>query len=359
MGDAYHIHEPDPAEWDAFVSRSDGDVLAQTTAWARTKGRGDEYHIVAVRHGLELVGGCVLLDRRVGPLRLRYGARGPILAAGHEGAASVLVRALLETRVGRGPYALVLQPAAFTDGLEQAMATAGFTHFPLAIAPAATVQVPLGGGVDAVFEALRSSRRRNIRRAERAGVKVRLGSAEDLPLFQELHAQTAARQGFAPMTLGYLTKQWQVLAPDDLLRLYVAELDGEALSAATVTAFGDRMVFKLAGLSESVAARDSRASELLHWRIIVDACEGGFAYYDLGGFDRDAALTIEQGGEPPEEIRASASQFKLGFGGEVRALPEARWLLGPRPGQALQRPATALVEHSDFVRSMVGRLRAV
>jgi lipid II:glycine glycyltransferase (peptidoglycan interpeptide bridge formation enzyme) len=356
---AYQIHVPDPAEWDAFVSQSDGDVLAQTTAWARTKGPGDDFHIVAVRHGPQIVGGCVLLDRRVGPLRLRYAARGPILAAGHEGAAAVLVRALLETRIGSGPNALVLQPAAFTDGLDQAMAAAGFTHFPLPIAPAATVQVPLGAGVDAVFEALRSSRRRNIRRAERSGVKVRLGSIEDMPLFHELHAQTAARQGFAPMTLRYLTQQWEVLAPDDLLRLYIAELDGEALSAATVTAFGDRMVFKLAGLSESAAARDSRASELLHWRIIVDACEGGFAYYDLGGFDRDAAVTIEQGGEPPEEIRASASQFKLGFGGEVRALPEARWLLRPRPAQALQRPLAALVEHSDTVRSMAGRLRTL
>jgi lipid II:glycine glycyltransferase (peptidoglycan interpeptide bridge formation enzyme) len=268
------------------------------------------------------------------------------------------VQAVLDLLASVRPSVLVLQPASLDEPLGETLAAAGFTRAPIDVVPAATVEVDLARQPDEIMAAMRSSRRRNIRKAERAGLEVRRGGDADIAMFRELHALTAERQGFVPMSLDYLLRQWEVLSPSGALRLYIADLEGEALSAATVSAFGDRMVFRLAGLSENPAARETRASDYLHWRVLCEARDEGFAFYDLGGFDRDAASIIENGEQPPEHVRASASQFKLGFGGDVRTLPQAVWRLAPGPARILQRPAAALFNRVPRLRGFVSRTRA-
>lgn len=351
------VFEPSTHEWDAFVAGFQGDTLAQTTIWARTKGGGDHHTVVGYRDNGNLVAGCLLLRRSVGPVHIAYAPRGPLIAAGAEHVAEDLLSATTAVSRRWGPSALILQPLHQPPALARALRRNGFSTLPLGITTTATVEIPLDAGPEMVFASLRSSRRRNIRKAERAGVEVRRGTEQDLDLFHELHAATAARQGFAPMSRQYLMEQWRALGVAGVQRIYIAELEGCALAAATVTAFGDRVVFKLAGLNDDPVARATRASELLHWRIIAEAIEDGFSYYDLGGFDRAAAQLIAAGQDPPESIRSSASQFKLGFGGEVRVLPEAQCRLSPSALRLLQSAAMSLLGRSPRARALAGRLR--
>jgi hypothetical protein len=65
-----------------------------------------------------------------------------------------------------------------------------------------------------------------------------------------------------------------------------------------------------------------------------------------------------QGGEIPDELRSTASHFKLGFGGSVRALPEARWRVLPVPLRLAQGPTAALVRGFGPLESAVMRLRS-
>lgn len=348
---------PDPATWDAFVATQPGDVLPQTAAWAATKQPGQSHEIIGIESEGRLVGGCMVLRRRLGPAELAYAPRGPLLTPGHEhGLRPVLqevVRRLRRTR----PVVLVVQPAQTIASGAATFDAMGFGPAPIDIAPAATVEIDLGPEPDELLAAMRSSTRRNVRKAEKAGVRVRRGARSDLECFHDLHVQTAGRQGFAPLPLDYLERQWDALAPEGM-QVHIAELDGVPLSAMTASAFGDRMVFKLAGLSENPEARRVRASDYLHWRVVNAARESGFAWYDFGGFDRSAAEIIEAGGEPPEELRKSASQFKLGFGGAVVTRERALWRLSPRPLRWTQGVAGRALATVPLFQAAVNKLRA-
>lgn len=348
-------YAPSATEWDGFVATHPGDVLAQTTFWAKTKSRSG-LEIVGVRRDGALVGGAMLTVRRIGPCLVANAPRGPILEPEHDDLASDLIDAILDRVASWKPTAVILQPAKSSEGLSAALDSRGFTACPIDVATPATVEIDLELSDDELLAAMRSSRRRNIRRAERLGVEVRRGGPEEIDLFHDLHAKTGARQGFEPMSLDYLHQQWEALGADRF-HIYVAHLDGHALSAATVTAFADRAVFKLAGFADDERARETRASDLLHWRILQDTRELGFRFYDLGGFDRKVAVAMSNGGEVPDDLRSTASQFKLGFGGTVKVLPQASWRILPRPFGLAQRPANGLIQNFDPLRSLVMKLR--
>jgi len=348
---------PDSGEWDEFVASLPGDVLAQTSAWGETKDSRFDTTILGVKGASGLEAGCLLMEGRIGPVHVIYAPRGPLYAAGHDDKTLQIVKSIVSRPRGSRPSIILLQPTSESSILQAAMSAAGFGPAPIDITTPATVEISLKPEVEALFAALRSSRRRNIRKAEKAGLKVRRGGADDVGTFLDLHRNTANRQGFEAISEAYLTRQWEVLGEAGTMSIYLAELDGQPMSAATVTTFGDRAVFKLAGLAESKLARDVRASDYLHWRVMVDAKERGFQYYDLGGFEKEAAKIIAAGGEPPEEIRNSASQFKLGFGGEVRLLPRAQWRVSPKPLGLLQDQMAMAVQRFRPLHSVVVRLR--
>lgn len=344
-------------EWDEFVESINGDTLAQTAAWGLTKNPDRAPFVLGIREGTEIVAGCHVIRRTVGPVRVDYAPRGPLVAPGHEHRSKELVDSLVRELTSFRPGVLILQPTSEHPELSAALSSAGFGPAPLDVTTPATVEIPLDADVESLFAGLRSSRRRNVRKAEKAGLTVRLGSYGDLTTFHDLYRNTARRQGFTPLPIESLERQWSVLGKTGRLNIFLAELHGEAMSAATVSTFGNRSVFKLAGLSEDPRAREVRASDYLHWRIMVETKELGCRFYDLGGFDKEAAKIIADGGEPPDHIRNSASQFKLGFGGDVRVLPEAQWRLSPGPLRSAQGAAAMTLARSDRLMAALNRLR--
>jgi len=349
-------YAPNPSDWDTFVAARPGDVLAQTTLWADTKQSGSGHLVVGLRRDDALIGGAMLLLRQIGPFLVANAPRGPILEPGHDDLAVDLVDAILEEVEGWRPTAVILQPAELTPALDEALDVRGFTASPINVTTPATVEIDVTLDPDELLAAMRSSRRRNIRRAERLGVEVRRGGQEEIELFHDLHSKTGERLGFEPMSLDYLRRQSEGLGPERF-HIYVAHLEGHALSAATVTAYGDRAVFKLAGFADDELARETRASDYLHWRIMQDTRELGYRFYDLGGFDRDVAVALSEGGDVPESLRSTASQFKLGFGGSVKVLPEARWRILPGPLGIVQRPAAAMIQNFEPLNRRLMNLR--
>ena len=171
-----------------------------------------------------------------------------------------------------------------------------------------------GRSTERLLSGMNQQWRRNVRRAGDAGVVVRQGGPADLPRFHALYTETAERDGFTPRPLGYFTGMWRAFTtgseaalPDSpTLRLYLAELDGETLAAATVLRVG-RHVWYGYGASTS-RRRDVRASNAVQWQAIQDAQAEGAAVYDLRG----VGSTLD-----PEAALAGLLRFKLGTGGEV------------------------------------------
>jgi lipid II:glycine glycyltransferase (peptidoglycan interpeptide bridge formation enzyme) len=150
--------------------------------------------------------------------------------------------------------------------------------------------------------------RRNVKRAERSGVVVRLGDETDLPAFHALYRETAEREGFTPRPASYFTGMWHALNADrPRLRLYLAELDGEPLAAATVVRVGGHVWYGYGGSTSR--RRDVRASNAVQWRAMLDAAAGGAEVYDLRGIG---------GTLDPDAPLAGLVRFKLGTGGTIR-----------------------------------------
>jgi lipid II:glycine glycyltransferase (peptidoglycan interpeptide bridge formation enzyme) len=150
--------------------------------------------------------------------------------------------------------------------------------------------------------------RRNISKAEKAGVKVVRGGYEDLQAFHELYSETAERDRFVPRPLPYFQRMWSALTAEhpDRMRLYLAYHDGEVLAAATMLTVGDHVWYSY-GASTS-RRREVQPSSAVQWRMMTDAHELGAAVYDLRGITD----TLEESSHLLGLLR-----FKVGTGGEA------------------------------------------
>ncbi|MCF1600301.1 lipid II:glycine glycyltransferase FemX, partial [Streptomyces muensis] len=189
-------------------------------------------------------------------------------------------------------------------------------------------EIPLAGrSVDELRGALAPHWEQSLRTAEAAGVRVSWGSAADLPEFHRLYIATAARDGFKARPLDYFRRMWAALnaEDDDRLRLYVAEYDGEVLSAALMISVGSRVWHSYAASGRR--GRELRPSSALLWRMLGDARAAGAKTYDLRSIT--PALT--------EDRLRGRLVFKTGAGGRaVEYLGEWELPVGSQ-GKVLQR----------------------
>jgi lipid II:glycine glycyltransferase (peptidoglycan interpeptide bridge formation enzyme) len=352
------------AAWDAFVASVPGDVLPQTTLWATTKAPGYRSARVEARRAGRIVAGAQLLVRPLPASRvlgtLGYVPRGPLLAEAESdpAVAGTVLDALLAEAKRQRVRALVVQPARDLPAVAAGLAARGFGPSPVEVAPTATIEVDLTPEPAALLAGLRTDHRRTVRRAQQAGVTVRQGSADDLVTFVELYNATAQRQQFEPQPLDYFRNQWDVLHPAGAMALFLAEYEGSVLSAALLTCFGDRAVYRLTGWSGAPMPSAVRPNHLLQWTAMQWAREAGFGVYDLGGVDRRAAEVVVAGGPVPDALRSGPAEFKLGFGGRVTLQPTALWRFFPAVLAPARRLVDRLVREGAPGHRLLVRLRA-
>lgn len=177
------------------------------------------------------------------------------------------------------------------------------------VQPRYVFQVPLAGRTeDEVFAGFNQLWRRNVRKATKAGVEVRLGSVEDLPTFHELYLETAERDHFIPRPLAYFEQMFTAMATEDpdRLRLYLAEHEGRALAATTMVTVGEHSWYSYGASSND--GRQVRPSNAIQWRMITDALAMGSKTYDLRGISD----TLD-----PQDHLFGLIQFKVGTGGDA------------------------------------------
>jgi lipid II:glycine glycyltransferase (peptidoglycan interpeptide bridge formation enzyme) len=161
--------------------------------------------------------------------------------------------------------------------------------------------------VDELREALAPHFEQSLRTAESAGVRVSWGTAADLPDFYRLYTATAARDGFRARPAAYFRRMWEALNAEDSdrLRLYLAEYDGEVLSAALMINVGSRVWHSYAASGRR--GREVRPSSALLWRMLCDARAAGAGTYDL----RSVTPALGEG------RLLGRLRFKTGAGGRV------------------------------------------
>lgn len=311
------------SEWDAFVAARPGCPYVQSSAWAQVKaGVGWRARRVVVRRKGEVVGGCQLFFRSLRVLgSVAYGPRAPLSARDEPSALSAVLRGVDE--LGRAERVLYckLQPPGESGDLAAALEQRGWVESGLEAGTTATVRVDLRADPEELLRRMRASVRRNIRRAERSGVRVRVDGAAGLSAFWKLVSATSRRQRFSPYPEEYYRTIWRTFSELGEVALVAAEHDGELLASHLLVGFGDTVVYKMGAWSGLRA--ELRPNELAQWTALGWARERGYAYYDFDGIDLDVAEALSEGAPPPERENLGVTGFKLGFGGDVVIFPAA------------------------------------
>ena len=218
------------------------------------------------------------------------------------------------------PAAAELVRGLRSAGWQRQASGAGFGD----VQPRYVFWVPLAGrSTDEVFAGFNQLWRRNVRKAQKAGVTVTQGTSEDLAAFHEIYVETAARDGFRPRPLSYFHRMWdQMQAEDpDRIRLYLAQHEGRLLAATTWVRVGGHVWYSYG--ASTTEGRELRPSNAIQWQMILDAHAAGASVYDLRGISD----TLDA-----SDPLFGLIQFKVGTGGDAVEyvgecdFPLNRWL---------------------------------
>jgi lipid II:glycine glycyltransferase (peptidoglycan interpeptide bridge formation enzyme) len=178
-----------------------------------------------------------------------------------------------------------------------------------AVQPQFVFRLPLKGrSLDDVFAGFHTNWRRNVRKAEKQGVEVTVGGAEDLQEFYDLLKVTAERDKFMVRNFAYFQRMYQALKKEDpnRIKLYMARYEGELL-ASTLAIHSNDHTWYLYGASSN-EKREKMPNHAIQWRMIQDAHALGAHTYDFRGISH----TLDESSPLFGLLR-----FKLGFGGEA------------------------------------------
>jgi len=336
-----------PDEHLAFIAGRPSASFLQCPAWAQVKPEWGSESLGWIDGDGKVVGAGLVLYRQVPrvPRYLAYLPEGPVIdwAAADLGA---WLRPLLEHLKARKAFGVKMGPPVVTrrwsaETVKTAVAGGQATRLSdlppnhhhaggLAVAeqlqhlgwrppqqgkgfatgqPQYVFQLPLAGRtVDDVFAGFNQLWRRNVRKADKAGVEVTVGTLDDLSAFHALYRETAERDGFTPRPLSYFQTMFRAMTAEDpdRIRLYLARHEGDLLAATIWVRVGTHAWYSY-GASANVK-RDVRPSNAIQWRMIQDAHAAGATVYDLRGITD----TLD-----PDDPLFGLIQFKLGTGGEA------------------------------------------
>ena len=177
--------------------------------------------------------------------------------------------------------------------------------------------IPLRDGTtarteDDVLKAMNQQWRRNIKKADKAGVEVTQVEADDLerdlPEFWELYRHTAERDHFTPRPLSYFQTMFRALLAEepDRIRLYLAHHERDLVAATIWVRVGGHTWYSYG--ASSTEKRDVRGSNAAQWAMIRDSLAAGADVYDLRGITD----TLDS-----DDSHIGLIQFKVGTGGEA------------------------------------------
>lgn len=156
---------------------------------------------------------------------------------------------------------------------------------------------------DDLWGQIHKSRRKNINRAERAGVVVEeIRSLDKIPIFYKLLGETYNDVKVPLADISLFESSFQQLVPKGMAKFFLARHENDYIGARAVLLYKDRIYDWYAG-----AAADALSfypNEYLVWHILKWGIENNYAVFDFGG-----------AGEPDKPY--GPREFKRRFGGEL------------------------------------------
>ena len=334
-----------------FVRGQRSASFLQTPAWGRVKAEWRSESIGWFR-GAELVGAGLVLYRQLPKIKryLAYLPEGPVIDWTDDDLAGWLEPMVAHLK-GQGAFGVRMGPPVITRRWTAAQVKEGIAsddvHLLGQVGPeerSATGARVLGALVDQgwqpqvveggfaagqpqynfvvplrdadgnarteedVLKGMNQQWRRNIKKADKAGVEVTVGGADDLKLFHDLYVHTAERDGFTPRPLSYFRTMVDALSAEepDRITLHLARHEGDLVAATIAIRVGGHAWYSYG--ASSTEKRDVRGSNAVQWSMIRAALDAGADVYDLRGITD----TLDA-----DDSHVGLIQFKVGTGGEA------------------------------------------
>jgi lipid II:glycine glycyltransferase (peptidoglycan interpeptide bridge formation enzyme) len=176
----------------------------------------------------------------------------------------------------------------------------------------------IAGSEEEIMAGMKKRTRYSIRKAEKDGIKIKISDRpEDVSLFYSMYLETARRQKFVPFSEDYIRREFEIFKKRDKALMFFSYHADKLLSAAVII-FSGSMAFYHHGASIRMEKSGLTASELLQWKVIIEARIRGAKYYNFWG------IAPENGRPHPWR---GLSTFKKGFGGQEEDYLHARDLV--------------------------------
>ena len=308
----------DRAAWDEYVRASDFGHLFQTIAWGDLQaGMGGQPRRMAVVDERGLAGTLQLLVFDTGTRVFTYVPRGPVCDPADPQVTELLVDGALLTSYAAGADFIRIEPQwTFDPAIASQAESRGWTRTAQSIMLPRTILVDLQPDVATLWSRFRSNTRNRIRLAEKLGVAVRSGGAEDVPAFVRLAEETAIRHQLRRDSRQY-ELAWQHFGHTGDLLLLLASAEGADLAGVMVFACGVNATYLWGASSASHDARRFNPNQLLHWTAMQWARQRGCTTYDLHGIPDHDEPVLEQEYSRRDDGTWNLYRFKRGFGGRV------------------------------------------
>jgi peptidoglycan pentaglycine glycine transferase (the first glycine) len=318
------------AEWDARIARLPNAHLLQTWEWAQVKAPLGWVPMPFVWDGAA----AMVLKRQVlrrgfaARLCILYVPKGPLFDAADAASQRQVLDDLQAFSRQQGAIELKIDPDvvlgwglpgggsarenASGHAFESALSQRGWQPSGEQIQFRNTVLIDLRPSEEELLRRMKQKTRYNVRLAEKKGVRIRVGTRDDLPALYRMYAETSVRDGFVIRPESYYRAVWETFMstpPDGLAPCaepLIAEVDGQAVAAIFLFYFAGRAYY-LNGMSRE-AHRELMPNHLLQWEAMKRGRARGCTAYDLWG--------------APDQFDESDSmwgvfRFKEGLGGEV------------------------------------------
>ncbi len=348
MMDTFNIQ---PSTWNAIISSLPGAHFLQTFEWGQVKARygwtpfyavwtEDQFSVISDQLSVpdHCVAACLILKRTI-PIRglsarlsVLYAPKGPLLDWSNASLRKRVLDDLQSFAKKQGALFLKIDPDvvlgtgipgaadAVEEGegaaLQSELARRGWGYSSDQIQFRNTVLVDLTASEDKMLARMKQKTRYNVRLAERKGVALRVGTADDLPMLYKMYAETSVRDGFVIRDRDYYMTVWKLFmsnaaSPVANYQLpitipLIAEVNGEPVAGLFFFTFAGRAYY-VYGMSREVH-REKMPTYLLQWEAMKRAKAAGCAVYDLWG----APETFDE-----SDSMWGVYRFKEGLGGRV------------------------------------------
>ncbi|MFO1451615.1 MAG: GNAT family N-acetyltransferase [Opitutaceae bacterium] len=355
---------PDSSRWDAFVGSCANAHFEQASDWAAAKQvQGWTSFRLLAFQGDQIIAGAQVLTRSLRRwVTIGMVSRGPLFAVTDASTRQRAVHELLSAlKRERLAYVVVVPPYGGL-GESNPLDAHGFFPKPELLPPSraitATLELDLTKDLDSLLAGMRTGTRYDIRKGLKENFTFHEEGSKEMPTFFRLMTQLCERRGTAPTPAQphFFDSLVQSRGRPSTARLFFLRREGIPVAAALAFALGGALrVWKVGWSGEF---ESSQPNKLLWWHLIRWAKAAGLTTFDFVQILPHHAQAVLKGEKVEGDPYWGVTQFKLGFGGALRLLPEPQYRSHHFMLQTLLRLGGARVLGSPFGIRWVQRFSA-